>query len=119
MIKFSKFFALAISAGAIALGANPAHASCGEASYYGPGLFGNRTASGEILRPGSMTAAHPYLPLGTWVRVTNQRNGRSISLRINDRGPYVGNRVIDVSTAAASKLGMLASGVANVCISLL
>lgn len=117
-MKFSKnLLASVLALGAVALGATPAKASCGEASYYGPGLYGNLTANGEVFRPGTMTAAHPYLPLGSWVRVTNQRNGRSVSVRINDRGPYVGGRIIDLSKTAASKLGMISSGIADVCIS--
>jgi len=73
---------------------------------------GTRTASGERLNPGGMTAAHRSLPFGTMVRVTNQRNGRSATVRINDRGPFVRGRVIDVSPAAARALGF--SGVASV-----
>lgn len=117
MQTLNKIFLTAFAAGFVALGATPAQASCGQASYYGPGLYGNLTANGEVFRPGTMTAAHPYLPLGSWVRVTNQRNGRSVSVRINDRGPYTGGRIIDLSKTAASHLGMIASGVAPVCIS--
>jgi rare lipoprotein A (peptidoglycan hydrolase) len=90
-----------------------------QASWYGPGFHGNRTASGEIFNKHALTAAHPYLPFGTRVRVTNVRNGRSAILRVNDRGPYVGGRVIDVSYAAAKRLGMLSSGVAPVRIQVL
>jgi rare lipoprotein A len=113
----SKLIPAVLVAGSLIAFPNKADARCGEASYYGPGLYGNLTASGEVFRPGTMTAAHPYLPLGSWVRVTNQRNGRSVSVRINDRGPYAGGRIIDLSKAAAARLGMLASGVADVCIS--
>jgi rare lipoprotein A len=91
-----------------------AHAACGEASFYGPGLYGNFTANGEVFRPGTMTAAHPYYPLGSYLRVTNQRNGRSIRVRINDRGPYVGGRIIDLSESAASAVGI--HGVGQVCL---
>jgi rare lipoprotein A len=73
---------------------------------------GSRTASGERLNPGAMTAAHRSLPFGTMVRVTNQRNGRSAMVRINDRGPFVRGRVIDVSPTAARALGF--SGVVPV-----
>src|SRR3954463_4967056 len=66
---------------------------------------GSRTASGERLNPGAMTAAHRSFPFGTVVRVTNQRNGRTATVRINDRGPFVRGRVIDVSRAAARTLG--------------
>lgn len=86
----------------------------GEASWYGPGFFGNRTASGEVLRPGSLTAAHRTLPFGTQVRVTNMNNGRSAIVRINDRGPFHGHRVIDLAHGAASNLGLISSGIANV-----
>jgi rare lipoprotein A len=88
--------------------------SQGEASWYGPGFFGNRTANGEVLRPGSLTAAHRTLPFGTQVRVTNMGNGRSAIVRINDRGPFHGHRVIDLAHGAASNLGLISSGIANV-----
>lgn len=117
MTHLKKIFAPLFAAGCFVLGANPAHASCGEASFYGPGLYGGVTANGEILRPGTMIAAHPYYPLGSWIRVTNQRNGRSVQLKVVDRGPYVSGRIVDVSEAAAHKLGMIASGIASVCIS--
>jgi rare lipoprotein A len=93
-----------------------AQAACGQASWYGPGLYGNLTASGEVFRPGTKTAAHPWYPLGTYVRVTNRDNGRSVTVRINDRGPYVGGRIIDVAHGAASILGLTSSGLANVCL---
>ena len=86
----------------------------GEASWYGPGFYGNRTASGEIYRPGTMTAAHRTLPFGTKVRVTNLWNGRKAVIRINDRGPFVDHRVIDLGHGAASHLGLTASGIAQV-----
>lgn len=86
----------------------------GEASWYGPGLYGNRTANGEVLRPGTLTAAHRTLPFGTLVRVTNLANGRSTVVRINDRGPFHGGRVIDLAHGAASELGVVASGTAPV-----
>jgi rare lipoprotein A len=86
----------------------------GQASWYGPGFFGNRTASGEVFRPGTLTAAHRYLPFGTRVRVTNLYNGRSAVVRINDRGPFSGGRIIDLAHGAAQILGVTASGVADV-----
>ena len=88
--------------------------SQGQASWYGPGFFGNRTANGEVFRPGTLTAAHRTLPFGTKVRVTNLRNGLSTVVRINDRGPFHGNRVIDLAHGAAHHLGLISSGVANV-----
>ena len=86
----------------------------GEASWYGPGFYGNRTASGEVFRRGTMTAAHRTLPFGTRVRVTNLWNGRKAVVRINDRGPFAGDRVIDLAHGAASELGLTSSGIAEV-----
>ncbi|HMP44350.1 MAG TPA: septal ring lytic transglycosylase RlpA family protein, partial [Sphingopyxis sp.] len=84
----------------------------GMASYYGRELAGNRTASGERFDPGQLTAAHRTLPFGSLVRVTNVSNGDSVVVRINDRGPFHGGRVIDVSHAAAREIGMHRSGTA-------
>jgi rare lipoprotein A len=86
----------------------------GMASWYGPGFHGNRAASGEVFDQNEMTAAHRTLPFGTQVRVTNLNNGQSVVVRINDRGPFTGGRVIDLSAAAARAIGMLNSGVAPV-----
>lgn len=86
----------------------------GLASWYGPGFHGNQSASGEIFNQNAMTAAHKTLPFGTRVQVTNLDNGRSAIVRINDRGPYSGGRVIDLSAAAARVLGVMQSGVAPV-----
>ena len=88
--------------------------STGEASWYGPGFFGNRTANGEVFRPGTMTAAHRTLPFGTKVKVTNLRNGKETIVRINDRGPFSGHRVIDIAHGAAQHLGLVSSGIAQV-----
>ena len=93
-----------------------AHQLQGEASWYGPNFKGQTTANGETFNPSQMTAAHRTLPLGTRVRVTNQRNNQSVVVRINDRGPYAGGRVIDLSRAAAEAIGMRGSGVAPVSI---
>ncbi len=92
----------------------------GKASYYAQKFHGRRTASGERFDMHAMTAAHRTLPFGTRVRVTNVRNGRSVVVRINDRGPF-GNRgrIIDVSLAAARKLGMLRDGVVPVLLEVL
>ena len=84
----------------------------GQASWYGPGFHGRRTASGEIFNTQDMTAAHRTLPVGARVRVTNHRTGRSTIVRINDRGPYAHGRVIDLSRASAEAIGL--SGVASV-----
>jgi rare lipoprotein A len=86
----------------------------GQASWYGPGFYGGRTASGERLTRGTLTAAHRNLPFGTKVRVTNLWNGRSAVVRINDRGPFHGNRVIDLAHGAANVLGLTSSGIAQV-----
>ena len=86
----------------------------GVASWYGPGFHGKRTASGERFDQNDLTAAHRKLPLGSEVKVTNLENGRAITVEINDRGPYVKGRVIDLSKAAARRLGIVDDGVAKV-----
>ena len=78
----------------------------GLASWYGPGFNGHRTASGERFNTGAFTAAHRFFPFGTRVLVTNRRNGRSVEVRINDRGPFAPGRVIDLSYAASRAIGM-------------
>jgi rare lipoprotein A len=83
----------------------------GPVSWYGKRFAGRRTANGEIFDPSKLTMAHRELPFGTHVRVTNPANGTSVVVRVNDRGPFVGNRVADVSHAAAKKLGMVKAGV--------
>ncbi|GJM02180.1 MAG: lipoprotein A [Rhodomicrobium sp.] len=95
---------------------SPAYAykQCGHASWYaGPGA---KTANGERLNHGANTAAHKSLPFGSKVRVTNRRNGRSIIVRINDRGPFIKGRIIDLTKGGAKRLGFINSGVTNVCI---
>ena len=87
-----------------------AHAESGIASVYA--YSGSKTASGQRAHPGGLTAAHRRLPFGTMVKVTNKRNGKSVVVRINDRGPFIRGRVIDVTPAAASALGF--SGLAPV-----
>lgn len=98
------------------LSATPAVAACGSqaglASAYSARHVGKPTASGERLQAGGMTAAHRQLPFGTMVRVTHRRNGRSVTVRINDRGPFLRGRIIDLSPTAAHALGF--SGVAPV-----
>jgi len=86
----------------------------GVASWYGPGFHEERTSTGEPYDMFGMTAAHKTLPLPVYVRVTNLQNGRSIVVRVNDRGPFVGNRIIDLSYTAAAKLDMLRNGTAFV-----
>jgi rare lipoprotein A len=86
----------------------------GEASYYGNQFHGRKTASGEKFNMNELTAAHPRIRFNTLLRVTNTLNNKSVIVRINDRGPYVGNRIIDLSKAAAAKIDMIRSGVAPV-----
>lgn len=86
----------------------------GTASWYGKKFHGRRTSSGETYDMHAMTAAHKSLPLPTYVRVTNLKNGRSTVVKVNDRGPFVGDRVIDLSFSAASKLDMVRAGTAPV-----
>ncbi|MBO0346220.1 septal ring lytic transglycosylase RlpA family protein [Roseibium sp. CAU 1637] len=100
--------ALPLAAQASAIG------DCGKASWY---ALTSRTASGEMMDASKLTAAHPNLPFGTRVQVTNVTNGRSVVVRINDRGPFVGNRVIDLSKAAAKHLSFVSKGVTKVCFS--
>ena len=86
----------------------------GTASWYGKQFHGKKTASGEIYKMYSMTAAHKTLPLGTYVRVQNLNNKRQVDVKINDRGPFVRGRIIDLSYAAAKKLGIVGPGIAPV-----
>ena len=86
----------------------------GEASFYGPGFHGKKTATGEKFDQNDKTAAHPTLPLGTKATVTNLDNGNSVDVKINDRGPHVKGRDIDLSKGAAKELGMTKGGVAPV-----
>ena len=86
----------------------------GQASWYGAAHHGKRTASGAIYDQTKLTAAHRSLPFGTRVMVTNLSNGKSVEVEITDRGPYAGNRIIDLSRAAAQALGMVDAGTASV-----
>lgn len=94
-----------------------AMAQCGGASWYGPGFHGKTAASGERYNQNAMTAAHKSLPFGTVVKVVDQRTGKSVTVKINDRGPFHKGRIIDLSKAAATKLGIRDAGVGKVCIS--
>lgn len=98
------------------LSSTAAYAQCGGASWYGPGFNGKRAASGEIFNENAMTAAHRTLPFGTKVEVVDQRTGKSVEVTINDRGPFHGKRIIDLSKAAATALGFRNRGVTTVCI---
>jgi rare lipoprotein A len=86
------------------------------ASWYGPSFHGRRTASGQVFDQERMTAAHKTLPFGTKLRVTNLRNGRSVLVTVNDRGPYTRNRQLDLSLGAARLLGLVRPGTAPVLI---
>jgi rare lipoprotein A len=90
------------------------HKEVDKASWYGPGLQNKRTASGEIFDQNKLTAGSRRLPFGTVVEVTNLKNGKRVEVKINDRGPWVRGRTIDLSRAAAKKLGMIKTGVAPV-----
>ena len=99
-------------------GSDDTEIGSGLASYYGDELAGNRTASGERFDPAGFTAAHRTLAFGSKVRVTNLANGKSVVVRVNDRGPWGGGRVIDISHAAAKEIGMHRSGTARVSMTL-
>ena len=91
----------------------------GVVSWYGAQFHDRPTASGERFDSGAYTMAHPSLPFGTVARVTNLRNGRSVVVRVNDRGPFIGKRIADLSQAAASEIGMMRMGVARARIEVL
>lgn len=117
MLKFRiSFAACALAATTLMMPAGADAAGCGGASWY---ALGSRTASGERMNASLLTAAHRSLRFGTKVKVTNRRNGKSVVVRINDRGPFVRGRVLDVSKAAARNLGMISSGTAKVCYEIL
>jgi rare lipoprotein A len=108
--------ALALVTGLLFSVTSPAMAQCGGASWYGPGFHGKKTASGERFNENAMTAAHRSLPFGTVVTVTDQRTGKSVKVTINDRGPFHKGRIIDLSKAAATKLGFRNAGTTKVCL---
>jgi rare lipoprotein A len=117
----NRFFRLCLAASLfVPLAPQEAKASvqCGDASWYGvgDGFDGQRTASGERFNAYGLTAAHRHLPFGTRVRVTNQRNGRSVVVRITDDGPHYGGRILDLSYGAFSRIAATSRGTADVCI---
>jgi len=117
IIRRRGWLTLAVAFMAIAVFSGEAMArQCGAASWYGDRFAGKRTASGVRFDPNAMMAAHRTLPFGASVRVKDQRPGRSVTVKIVDRGPHVRGRVIDVSKAAARKLGFLRRGTTPVCI---
>jgi rare lipoprotein A len=91
-------------------------AQCGTASWYGPGFHGRTTASGETYNMHAMTAAHPSIAFGTRVKVIASKTGKSATVTITDRGPFYGGRIIDLSKAAAQKLGIIQAGTGKVCL---
>lgn len=114
MKKTNRTALVAAIAAGLMVGAStsPAAAQCGRASWY---ALTSKTASGERMNPSALTAAHRTLPFGTRLKVTNRKNGRSVVVRINDRGPFIKGRVIDLSKGAAGRLGFISSGHAAVC----
>ena len=119
-ISFARFphIALASSLLALALSAcgtsKSTFSQSGQGSYYADKFAGRPTASGAPYRPGKLTAAHNTLPFGTKIRVTNTRTGRSVKVTVNDRGPHVKGRIVDLSKKAARKIGLTQAGVAPV-----
>jgi rare lipoprotein A len=112
-ISRSIFTAVAIAAISFMLPAEGFAANgCGGASWY---ALHSKTASGERMNPATLTAAHRSLRFGTRLKVTNRNNGRSVVVRVNDRGPFIRGRVLDLSRAAAQNIGMVSSGTAKVC----
>ena len=116
---FSLILAVGLCAATFAANTVGVYKSNAVASYYADKFHGRKTANGEIFDMYALTAAHKSLPFNTMVKVTNLDNGKSVVVRINDRGPFVAGREIDVSKAAASKLGMLSEGVARVSLQIL
>ena len=92
----------------------PTYRTHGNASWYGPGFAGKKTANGERYNPKGLTAAHKTLPFGTTLKVTNVENGKSVVVRVNDRGPFVRGRIIDLSKGAAEQIGIISPGTAHV-----
>jgi rare lipoprotein A len=101
------------------LAATPGHIQTGIASYYHDSLHGNKTASGQVYDKNKISAAHKRLPLGSKVRVTDTKTGRSIVVHINDRGPFIRGRIIDLSRRAAKDLGIIKRGITPVKVEVL
>ena len=118
MLK-SIFLLTSIAFGAFAPTAVGAASSCGYASFYGhgDGYAWKTMANGRPMDPNAMTSAHPSLPMGTRILVTNPANGKSVNLIISDRGPYSGGRILDLSAGAFSRIAPLGQGIAQVCFS--
>lgn len=114
-----RFFPFLLLLGTLAPQAQAASYQCGKASHYGigDGYHGQRTASGQRFDAYAMTAAHPYLPLGSRIHVKNRDNGKSVVVTINDRGPYAGGRVLDLSYGSFSRIAHPGQGTARICLS--
>ena len=114
-----RFLSSLLLLGTIAPSAQAAAFQCGQASHYGigDGYHGQRTASGQRFDAYAMTAAHPSLPMGSRVIVKNRDNGKTVLVTINDRGPYAGGRVLDLSYGSFSRIASPSQGVANICMS--
>jgi rare lipoprotein A len=119
MVMFSLVALSGCAGGSGQPSSDPGSVQEGQASYYAHKFHGRTTASGEIYDENKMTAAHKTLPFGTMVRVTNLANGNMASVKINDRGPFVEGRIIDLSFRAAGQLDMIAAGVVNVRVEVL
>ena len=119
-VSFFRLLRICASISALALAlsgcgtSKPVFTQSGQGSYYADKFAGRPTASGTPYRPGKLTAAHNTLPFGTKIRVTNTRTGRSVKVVVNDRGPHVKGRIVDVSKKAARKIGLVDAGVAPV-----
>ncbi|MCQ2005633.1 septal ring lytic transglycosylase RlpA family protein [Rhizobium sp. NRK18] len=115
MMKLSRSIAAGAAMAALAVALSPATSAasqCGKASWY---ALHSKTASGERMNPSAFTAAHRKLKFGTKLKVTNAKNGKSVIVRVNDRGPFIRGRVMDLSKGAAQNIGMVSSGVAKIC----
>ncbi len=119
-LRFKRAFIASVLLNLLSLHSSHLHAQIraeqGKASYYAKSFIGSRTASGERLNEDSMTCAHRTLPFGTLLKVTNLKNDKSVVVRVNDRGPYVRGRIIDLSWGAAKAIGMLRQGIAKVLV---
>jgi rare lipoprotein A len=113
-MKYAFLLLSLLATGCLTVTGENRYTESGTASWYGERFHGRPTASGEPFDAGALTAAHPSLPFGTVVEVENRENGRRVRVRINDRGPFVEGRIIDLSKAAAREIGMLDSGLARV-----
>ena len=116
MLRF--IFSASLALGALAPVAVEAKSSCGLASWYGPGFEGRRTASGQVFDSQALTTAHRTLPLGSRIIVTNPTNGKSVRVTVTDRGPWHGDRRLDLSHGAFSRVAEASQGIAKLCFSL-